>query len=251
MCYDLSFAAEGESIYDYFPELLDGTGGQLDFHFDKTFHKIGMSYPQWPVIVNEAGQLKLDKYTWGPIPKMLDTPEKVKKQRQYYLNARSEKILEKGTMWNAIRHQRCLIAATGYFEHREVAGLKRKVPYHIHVKGRKVFFIAGLFAYSNSWDVDKPARIPTFTLITRSANEILGKIHNSGEFKERMPLILPAALEREWLNPNLTDQDIHQILQYQLPADQIEYDTINPIRVAKPDDERVLMHVDYEGVGAL
>ncbi len=88
-------------------------------------------------------------------------------------------------------------------------------------------------------------------MITRSANEILGKIHNSGEFKERMPLILPAALEREWLNPNLTDLDIHQILQYQLPADQIEYDTINPIRVAKPDDERVLAHVDYEGVGAL
>jgi putative SOS response-associated peptidase YedK len=250
MCYDLSFAAEGSSIFDYFPELLEDDQ-QLDFYFDKTYHKIGMSYPQWPVIVNEAGKLKLEKYNWGPIPKMLNTLEKVKKQRQYYLNARSEKILEKGTMWNAIRHQRCLIAATGYFEHREVPGLKRKVPYYIHVKDRKIFFIAGLFAHSNSWDVDKPERIPTFTLITRPANEILGKIHNSGEFRERMPLILPASLEREWLNPHLTDLDIQEILHYQLPADQIEYDTVSPVRVAKADDENVIAHVEYPGVTPL
>lgn len=245
MCYDIAFTSTIESIFKYIPLLQ--AAGNLDIHFDSTWHKIGMSYPQWPVITNHKG-LQLEKYTWGPIPKILDTIDKVKKQRQLYLNARSEKVLEQGTMWNAIRHQRCLIPATGFFEYRQVPGLKNKIPYYIKSRQQDIFFMAGLWAFSNSWDVDKPDRIPTFTILTRKANAVMAQIHNGGDNAGRMPLMLPDDLAQEWIKPGITDTDIRSIVQYELPAAQLEYWTVNSVRKVKPDDATVIAQVAYEGV---
>jgi len=248
MCYDIAFTVSIESIYKYLPRLK--AGGNLDIHFDPTWHKIGMSYPQWPVITNHNG-LKLEKYTWGPVPKMLDTLEKVKRQRQLFLNARSEKVLESGTMWNAIRHQRCLIPATGFFEYRQIPGWKNKVAYYIKPKEQELFFIAGLWAMSNSWDVDKPDRIPAFTLLTRAANPLMKQIHNGGDNAGRMPMMLTTTLAEQWLQPQLTDTDIREIIQYELPVDQLEYWPVNSVRKVKPDDAAVIAPVAYEGLPAL
>ncbi|PSL47554.1 putative SOS response-associated peptidase YedK [Chitinophaga niastensis] len=248
MCYDIAFTTSIESIFKYLPQLR--SAGNLDIHFDSTYHKIGMSYPQWPVIVNNNG-LQLEKYTWGPIPKMLNTAEKVKKQRQLFLNARSEKVLENGTLWNAIRHQRCLIPATGFFEYRQIPGWKNKVAYYIKAKEQDIFFIAGLWALSNSWDADKPERIPTFALLTRSANPLMAQIHNGGDNAGRMPMILTNELATAWLNEQLTDTDIRELLQYELPAAQLDYWPVNSVRKVKPDDAAVIAQVQYEGLPAL
>jgi len=245
MCYDIAFTTNIESIFKYLPQLQ--AAGNLDIDFDSTWHKIGMSYPQWPVITNNNG-LKLQKFTWGPVPKMLDTPDKVKRQRQLFLNARSEKVLENGTMWNAIRHQRCLVPATGFFEYRQIAGWKNKVAYYIKSKEQDIFFIAGLWAFSNSWDVDKPERIPTFTLLTRNANRVMAQIHNGGDNAGRMPMILTNELAQHWLQPELTDTDIREILQYELPPAQLDYWPVNSVRKVKPDDAAVIAPVAYEGL---
>ncbi|WP_291909716.1 SOS response-associated peptidase [Chitinophaga sp. CB10] len=245
MCYDIAFTTRIESIFKIMPLLQTAPGANLQF--EPTYHKIGMSYPQWPVVVNhEVPQLAL--FNWGPIPKMLNTPEKVKRQRQMFLNARSEKVLEPKTLWNAIRNQRCLIPVTGFFEYREVPGLKNKVPYYIKSQEQEVFFIAGLWALSNSWDVDKPERIPTFSLLTRSANNVMRQIHNGGDNAGRMPMMLTNELAEEWIKPDLTDTDIRDVLQYEQPSDVLQYWTVNSVRKAKPDDETVIEEVRYEGV---
>ncbi|CAL1520107.1 SOS response-associated peptidase [Chitinophaga sp. MM2321] len=248
MCYDIALAAKLQSVLKAIPLLK--TGINPDLGFEPTYHKIGMSYPQWPVIVNNDGPT-LDTFTWGPIPKMLDTAEKVKKQRQLFLNARSEKVLESGTMWNAIRHQRCLIPATGFFEYRQIPGWKNKVPYYIRSSEQDVFFIAGLWAHSNSWDVDKPARIPTFTLLTRSANTVMRQIHNGGDNAGRMPMMLTNDLAQEWLHPQLTDTAIQELLRYQLPPAGLDCWPVNSVRKVKPDDATVITPVQYEGLPAL
>ncbi|MFY0253837.1 SOS response-associated peptidase [Chitinophaga sp. 30R24] len=247
MCYDIAFTASIKSILQHLPQVKSDS---LNIDFDPTWHKIGMSYPQWPVVVNQQGY-QLQSYTWGPVPKLLDSLEKVKKQRQLYLNARSEKVLETGTMWNAIRHQRCLVPATGFFEYRQVPGWKNKVAYYIKAKEQDIFFIAGLWAFSNSWDVDQPARIPTFTLLTRSANKVMAQIHNGGDNAGRMPLMLTNKLAQEWLRPDLTDTDIRNIVQFELPATALEYWPINSVRKAKPDDANIITPVMYEGLPAL
>ncbi|MCW3467584.1 SOS response-associated peptidase [Chitinophaga nivalis] len=248
MCYDIAFHTTIESIFQYLPALK--RGGQPPAGFNATYHKIGMSFPQWPVVVNNNG-LQLDYYTWGPVPKMLNTPEKVKKQRQMFLNARSEKVLENGTMWNAIRHQRCLIPATGFFEYRQIPGWKNKVAYYIRPKEQELFFIAGLWALSNSWDVDKPDRIPTFTLLTRSANPVMAQIHNGGDNAGRMPLMMPNDLAQEWLHTDITDTDIRNLLQYEQPSHALDYWPVNSVRKVKPDDATVIAPVQYEGLPAL
>ncbi|MBC9912321.1 SOS response-associated peptidase [Chitinophaga varians] len=248
MCYDIALNANLQKILKRIPLLQ--TGINLDFDFAATYHKIGMSFPQWPVIVDNNG-LQLDRFTWGPIPKLLDTAEKVKRQRQMYLNARSEKVPESGTMWNAIRHQRCLVPVTGFFEYRQIPGWKNKVAYYIHSREQDIFFIAGLWAYSNSWDVDKPERIPTFTLLTRAANSVMQQIHNGGDNAGRMPLMLPDELALQWIKKDLTDTDIRNIIQHEYPAAQLEYWPVNSVRKVKPDDETVIARVEYEGLPAV
>ena len=249
MCYDLSFSSELESIYDYLPELHNS--GQLDFTFDSTYHKVAQSYPKWPVVINKDGKLQLRKFEWGVIPGYMKTPEEIKKGRKWMVNARSEKVLEPKTYWNRIRTSRCLVAATGFFEHREIPGWKNKVPYYIKVKDQPMFFVAGLYAYSHIPDVETGELPGTFTILTRAANDVMMKIHNGGENAGRMPLILPKELEQEWLRPDLSDAEIKALLDYSISPEMLDYWPVNSVRKVKPDDETVITCVDYEGLPAL
>jgi hypothetical protein len=73
-----------------------------------------------------------------------------------------------------------------------------------------------------------------FTLITRAANPVMRQIHNSGDNAFRMPLFLPKEKELEWLRPGLTDEEIGQLLTYEMPSDQIVYDAVFSIRGRTP-----------------
>jgi len=250
MCYDISFSADIQSIQSILP----GIQIQPEFQFDKTYHQLGMSFNKWPVVVNDSG-LKLKEFTWGPVPKRLHKPEDIAKQRQFYLNARSEKFLQKGTDWYAIRGNRVLIPVTGFFEYREVPGMKIKVPYYIH-QGGGVFFIAGLWTISNApvrgedgkWQYDLVEPTETFTLATREANPLLKQIHNSGEFSGRMPLIFNRNLAPGWLDPDLSDFQIQEYLNYQEPAESFQYWPVNSVRKKHDNDESVIARVDEKGI---
>ena len=49
-----------------------------------------------------------------------------------------------------------------------------------------------------------------------------------------MPLFLPKEKELEWLRPGLTDEEIGQLLTYEMPSDQIIYDAVFSIRGRTP-----------------
>lgn len=73
------------------------------------------------------------------IAEYMNTPEKRKKMRSQMCNARSEKIVDdRKSYWHRLRKTRCLIPATGIYEHREVKGFKNKIPYHVSLKNRAV-----------------------------------------------------------------------------------------------------------------
>lgn len=249
MCYDLAFSTTIQSVFDYLPELKDM--GNLDMSFEPTFHKVAQAYPKWPVVVNDKGTLKLMKFEWGVIPNYMKTPEEIKKGRKWMVNARSEKVLDTKAYWSRIRSNRCLVLATGFFEHREIPGWKNKVPYYIRLKNRDMFFIAGLYAYSHLPNPETGELPGTFTVLTRDANDIMSRIHNGGDNAGRMPLILPVEYEQEWLRPDLSDEGIRRILSYSLPSDEMAYWTVNSVRKAKPDDEGVIEKVEYADLPAL
>ena len=170
-------------------------------------------------------------------------------------NAQSEKILgDKKSYWHRIRSKRCLIPVTGTFEHREVKGIKNKIPYLVKVKGRNLFCIPGLYHYSPVPDVETGEVRGTFTMLTRGANSIMKQIHNGGTNAGRMPLFLPTQeMELRWLNHDLSDQDIAEVVAYQIPSSELEYWPVYTIRSPKPrpDEKSKIDPWEWEGLPVL
>lgn len=213
--------------------------------FEPTYHKVAQSFSKWPVVVNEDGY-KIKLFEWGVIADYMNSPEKIKSYRTSMANARSEKIIaDKRSVWYRIRKQRCLVFTTGFFEHHD-AGLKKKVPFFIKVKGVPVFCFAGLYNYSPIPDVETGEAIGTFTVITREANPLMAKIHNGGNNSRRMPVILTKESAAQWLDENLTDEGIAEILANEFPEAAMEAWPVNTIRTRKVDDETVIEPVSFE-----
>jgi putative SOS response-associated peptidase YedK len=232
MCYDISFATKYELITQYIPDLV--VDPQIGFHYDMNLHAQAQAFRKYPVIISEDGVIKLLPMEWGVIADYMNTPEKIKKMRNSMCNARSEKIIEdKKSIWHRMRKKRCLIPVTGIFEHREVKGFKNKIPYHVKLKDRQMFCIPGLYHYPNKADVETGEVTGTFTLITRAANSVMAQIHNSGDQAFRMPLFLPKELEMKWLQPNLTDEELKEMLDFEMSSDALDYFPVYTIRTTK------------------
>lgn len=251
MCNDISLSATLKRIIAAFQAKTLKPVQQTDFNFEPSFHRLAQSFPRLPIFRQEEEDVKVAPFEWGVIPNYFKTPEDIRKGRKWMVNARSEKLLEKSAYWSKIRTQRCLVPATGFFEHREVSGWKNKVPYFIRPKGAEVFFMAGLYAWSPFPHPETGELTGTFSIITRNANEVMKKIHNGGENSGRMPLMMAPGMETEWLRPGLTDTDIQQLLQYELPSDALEYWPVNPVRRTKEDDASVIAPAQYHGLPPL
>jgi putative SOS response-associated peptidase YedK len=142
-----------------------------------------------------------------------------------------------------------LIPLTGIFEHREVKGWKKKVPYHVRLKDRKMFCVPGLYDEPNKHS----GGLYTFTLLTREANSLMRLIHNAGGDAFRMPLFLTKELELLWLKEGLTDAEMKAIFDYEMPPQHMEYDTVYTIRTNKerPDGKGKLEHYTWENLPPL
>ena len=239
MCYDISFTVNIESVYDYFPELI--ADDQIEINFDFSAHIPGHAYAQHPVICRykDDGELHLKLMEWGIIPYYTKDEKAFLPQRANMLNIRSERILDdKTSYWYKIRSKRCLIPVTGTFEHRTIKGWKKKVPYLIKIAGVNMFFIPGLYSVTELPDQDGVLHQRyTVGMITRAANSLMSKIHNSGPNSHRMPLFLPFEMALQWLNKELPDDHYRELLNYEIPSEKLEYYTVNTIRSPKPRED--------------
>ena len=246
MCYDISFTINIEEITEYLPGLV--MEGQLEIPFDTT-HIIGHDFRDHPIIYRnrEDQLLHCRLMEWGCIPYYVKEEKQFLRQRASMLNARSERILgDDKSYWFKIRNRRCLIPVTGMYEHRSIKGWKNKVPYFIRLKNQPLFFIPGLYSVAELPDTSTGEMIKrwTYTLITRDANELMGKIHNSGENKGRMPLTVPLAYAMAFLKDDLSVDEYQDILRYEMHTDEMDYHPVFTIRSPKqrPDE---LKKTDY------
>ncbi|HQS55204.1 MAG: DUF159 family protein [Bacteroidetes bacterium 24-39-8] len=256
MCYDLSFKTSLQSIHDIFPGLIQDD--QFQIHPDKSAHIVAHSFEEHPIVMRnrEDGLPHLKLMEWGCIPFYTKDESAFMKQRIMMLNARSERILgDTSSYWFKIRNRRCLIPVTGIFEHRKVTGITKKVPYFIYQKTNNTdpsnpnppnlstphiqpapFFLPGLYSVAElpNLQTGELEKRWTFTLITRAANSLMQQIHNDGENKWRMPLFLTDSLRDKWLEPELSSEELQSILNYELPAADLDCWPVYTIRSSKP-----------------
>jgi putative SOS response-associated peptidase YedK len=256
MCYDISFTVNIKELTDYFPDLV--FDAHIEINFDATMHIIGHDYGNHPIIYRrrEDRLPHCRLMEWGCIPYYVKEEKQFIRQRASMLNARSERILDDmNSYWNKIKDRRCLIPVTGIYEHREIKGWKKKVPYFIRLAQQPMFFIPGLYSVAELPDTEtgEVVRRYTYTLITRDANELMKLIHNGGDNKYRMPLFVPLDMAKEWLGQELSPERYKAILDFEMPSEELSYHPVFTIRGRTPraDNKPKYEAWDWEKLPAL
>ena len=127
------------------------------------------------------------------------------------INARVETVADKPSFRRAFATRRCILPADGFYEWyapegedvpRTKSGKPRKQPFYIHPRDGSSLAMAGLYEWwrdSAASPDDPGAWLMTTTVITTSATDELGRIH------DRMPLVVDAAHRDTWLAPESAD----------------------------------------------
>ena len=234
MCYNVSTKKISKETEKQFKSKIDKS-----IVLPSHYYLSGFTHPLVPVISAKQPDL-ITAFNWGLIPDFCKTEKEAKDMQAKTLNAKSETVFTLPSFKNSIREKRCLVLVDGFYEWRTIG--KQKYPYFIHYKNAEVFAMGGIY---NDWLNKETGKIEsTFSVITTPANAIMSKIHNE---KLRMPFILPNGLERHWLNANLNDNEIIELMQ-PLPDGQLMTHTISKLITNKnknPDTAEVQLQFEY------
>jgi len=153
-------------------------------------------------IRNIGDHNQLDLLEWGLLPSLFEDVTHAP------INAQSETVHEDPTFTHAIKFNRCIIPASGFYEW--MPQMDRKQPYYIRLRNSSVVGFAGLWETRISED---GTELNTCCIITTVANDIVKPIH------DRMPLILNPEDYNLWLNRNVHDPHEFETLYRPYPAD--------------------------------
>lgn len=194
----------------------------------------GFDYREWPVLKPspDGMDVNLSFMEWGIIPSFIHTRADAEKFRKGYkdergyhpprltLNAIGEEMFDKTSFKDAARNRRCLVLSSGFFEWRHMpkTGKSGKVlkqtdtyPYCVFMPGHNYFYMAGI--YQPFTDTETGELIDTFAIVTKKAIGIMEQVHN---IKKRMPVIFTEEDARRWILPNLTDEEILELVNKDL-----------------------------------
>jgi putative SOS response-associated peptidase YedK len=205
MCFTVALVRKGELItaneyYAQLPSVKKSgvTIPELPFHYLVS----GFSHPQLAIVRQDGVFL----HEWGLIPSWVKDEQTANDLRTKTLNAVGETAFEKLSFRKSIALQRCLLPVSGFYEWREVNGIK--YPYYIQLKEQDYFSLGSLY---DTWINKETGEIHnTFSIITTPANPLMEKIHN---LKKRMPLILSQENEIKWLEPGLKTEHIKELIK--------------------------------------
>ena len=124
------------------------------------------------VIINSENS-QIDNIYWG-----IRLNNQSDSKYQMLINSRLETITTKILFKESFYKKRCVVPANGWFEWSIKNEIKN--PYFIEISVQETIYFAGIWKYSNINSKTEK----TFSIITKSANNILQNIHN------RMPVIL-------------------------------------------------------------
>jgi putative SOS response-associated peptidase YedK len=156
---------------------------------------------------DEPAKRQLCTARWGLVPGWAKDPAIGNK----LINARSETITDKPSFKAAASKRRLVLPADGYYEWQKLDGAgKKEQPYCLHDDDEAPLAFAGLYEW---WkDPELPKDHPdkwrwTCTVLTTTASDALGHVH------DRSPVIVPADMLADWLDPTRTDPaDVREML---------------------------------------
>ena len=158
--------------------------------------------PTQPVAVLRDPLYKLIEYfQWGLVPYWA----KEESIGGRMINARSETLREKPSFRQAFSKRRCLILADGFYEWQKQPDKKPSIPYYFQLADKRPFAFAGLW---ETWVKPDASILHSCTIITTSANELVGKVH------ERMPVILTAQNGWQWVEQHPEEELEKMLLPY-------------------------------------
>lgn len=124
---------------------------------------------------------------WGLVPGWVKDP----REFPLLVNARAETMGEKAAFRDPLKHGRCIVPASGYYEWHTGPD-KKKQPYYITRADGQPMALAGLYA---TWSGPNGEEVDSVATITVGANAQLSAIH------DRMPAILMDEAQQDaWLN---------------------------------------------------
>ena len=193
MCYSNSSTSKNVDLSKKYGKKIPKSMGEKPIYFAS-----GFTFPAWRIVTREE---TVQTMHWGLIPSWFKGAD-FKEIAAKTLNARIETVGEKASFKNLLNRQMCIVPSTGFFEWQTIG--KEKIPFFIYPTKEEIFSLAGLY---DQWQDPISGKIKkTFTVLTCPANELMAEIHNS---KNRMPVILKAEQEQDWLEGKL-DLDILQ-----------------------------------------
>jgi putative SOS response-associated peptidase YedK len=162
-------------------------------------------------VITSASPNRISRMFWGLIPHF--APDE--KYKYKTINARAETVAQLPTFREPLRHKRCIVPATGFYEPDKINYSKAPFPWHyFQLKDQQIIGFAGLY---DIWqDKQTGKEIYSYTIITTVPNETVGRYH------DRMPVILEKEYEEEWLNSDIveTERLLHMLKSY--PAEKME-----------------------------
>ncbi len=233
MCYNISAKKQPQELEKRF-KVKVAESVSISPHY----YLSGFNHPKTPVISSIQPDV-IQTFNWGLIPSFCQTIKDAKDMMTKTLNAKSETVFSLPSFKNSIRQKRCMVLVDGFYEWRTIG--KQKYPYYIHTKDNEPFAFGGI---NNDW-VNKETGeiINTFSIITTEANPLMAKIHN---VKLRMPLILPKEIEQDWLNPNLNENQINELMK-PLDENRLEAYTISKLITNRNDNpDKIEVQAPFE-----
>jgi putative SOS response-associated peptidase YedK len=208
MCGRFSLVADPDDLREAFP--------WLNIPITDTAPRYNIAPSQPVAAIPNDGKHQLDYFIWGLIPSWAKDPSIGNR----LINARAETLGEKPSFRTAFRRRRCLIPADGFFEWKAVPGLKTKTPMYVRMKSGNPFVFAGLW---ENWSSPDGSILQSCTIVTTEPNSLMKDIHS------RMPVILPASVHEQWLEPGeVVAQRLEALLQ-PYPAEEMIAYAVSPL----------------------
>lgn len=218
MCSRYSLTSPPEAVRAYF-----GTKNALDF---PPRYNIAPTQPVLIVRRDHAGDREQHLVRWGLIPSWVKDP----REFTTIINARSETASEKPSFRGSLRHRRCLVPATGFYEWTGKPGQKR--PHLFRPRDGGLFALAGL---AEHWVGADGSELETMAILTTSANATMEPIH------DRMPVIIAPEHFDVWLDCTTGTSKFAETLLMPPPASLLEILDVNP-RLNNPRNQGPDLH---------
>jgi putative SOS response-associated peptidase YedK len=137
------------------------------------------------VVVADHGERHFRLVRWGLIPGWVKDPASF----SLLINARAETAATKPAFRAAMRHRRCLVPASGFYEWRRAG--KEKQAFFVRPRSGGGIAFAGLW---EDWMGVDGSEIATGLILTTDANRLIGQIH------DRMPVVIREDDYDAWLD---------------------------------------------------